>query len=65
LYSTKKWLCFLSLCSIVLRSPPASHVSSSNGQWSSQSFCVYCNTAIHFKSRIVLYAVVSSGDVQN
>jgi hypothetical protein len=34
--------CFLPLCDIVFRSPPASHVSSSNGQWSSQLFCVYC-----------------------
>jgi len=34
-------LCFLSLCAIVFRSPPASHVSSSNGQWSSQLFCVH------------------------
>jgi hypothetical protein len=33
--------CFLSLCAIVLRSPPASHVSTSNGQWSSQLFCVH------------------------
>jgi hypothetical protein len=31
-YSTRKGLCFLYLCAIVFRSPPASHVSSSNGQ---------------------------------
>jgi hypothetical protein len=35
-YNTRKWLCFLSLCAIVFRSPPASHVSSSNGRWSSR-----------------------------
>jgi hypothetical protein len=39
LYNTRKRLCFLSLCAIVLRSPPASHVPTSNGQWSSQLFC--------------------------
>jgi hypothetical protein len=33
--------CFLSVCAIVFRSPPASHVCSSNGQWSSQLFRVY------------------------
>jgi hypothetical protein len=33
--------CFLSLCAIVFRSSPASHVSSSNGQWRSQLFCVH------------------------
>jgi hypothetical protein len=31
-YSTSKWLCFLSLCALVFRSPPASYVSISNGQ---------------------------------
>jgi hypothetical protein len=40
-YNSWKWLCFLSFCAIVFRSPPASHVSSSNGQWSSQLLCVY------------------------
>jgi hypothetical protein len=40
-YNTSEWLCFLSLCAVVFRSYPASHVSSSNGQWSSQLFCVY------------------------
>jgi hypothetical protein len=39
-YNTSKWLCFLSLCAVVFRSPPASHVFTSNGQWSSQLFCV-------------------------
>jgi hypothetical protein len=33
-----KGLCCLSLCAIVLRSPPPSHVSTSNGQRSSQLF---------------------------
>jgi hypothetical protein len=41
LYNTRKWLYFLSLCAIVFRSPPASHLYSSNGQWSSQLFWVY------------------------
>jgi hypothetical protein len=38
----RKWLRFLSLCAIVFRSPPASHVCTCNGQWSSQLlvFCV-------------------------
>jgi hypothetical protein len=40
-YNTRKWLCFLPLCATVFRSPPAFHVFSSNGQWSSQLFCVY------------------------
>jgi hypothetical protein len=31
-YSTRKGLCFLSLCAIVFRSAPACHVSSFNGQ---------------------------------
>jgi hypothetical protein len=40
-YNTRKWLCFLFVCAIVFRSPPASHLSTSNGQWSSQLFCVH------------------------
>jgi hypothetical protein len=40
-YNTRKALCSLSLCAIVLRSPPPSHVSTSNGQRSSQLFCVH------------------------
>jgi hypothetical protein len=40
-YNTRKGLCSLSLCAIVLRSPPAYHVSTSNGQRSSQLFCVH------------------------
>jgi hypothetical protein len=39
-YSTRKGLCCLPLCAIVLRSPPSSHVSTCNGQRSSQLFCV-------------------------
>jgi hypothetical protein len=39
-YNTRKGLCSVSLCAIVLRSPPPSHVSTSNGQRSSQLFCV-------------------------
>jgi hypothetical protein len=38
---TRKRLCSLSLCAIVLRSPPPFHVSTSNGQRSSQLFCVH------------------------
>jgi hypothetical protein len=38
-YNTRKELCYLSV--IVLRSPPASHVSTSNSQRSSQLFCVH------------------------
>jgi hypothetical protein len=40
-YNTRKGLCYLSLCAIVLRSPPPSHVSTCNGQRSSQLFCVH------------------------
>jgi hypothetical protein len=39
-YNTRKLLCSLSLSAIVLRSPPPSRASSSNGQRSSQLFCV-------------------------
>jgi hypothetical protein len=42
-------LCSLSLCAIVLLFPPASHVSTSNGQRSSQLFCV------HYNSRLWIY----------
>jgi hypothetical protein len=49
--NTWKWLCFLSLCAIVFRSPPASHVSSSNGQWSSQLFCVCYNCDVYVSWR--------------
>jgi hypothetical protein len=42
--------CVLSLCAIVLRSSPPSHVSTSNGQRSSQLFCVhYTITERHSK----------------
>jgi hypothetical protein len=41
-YNARKGLCSLSLCAIVLRSPPPSLVSTSNGQRSSQLFCVRC-----------------------
>jgi hypothetical protein len=40
-YITRKGLCYLSLCAIVLRSSLPSHVSSCNGQRSSQLFCVH------------------------
>jgi hypothetical protein len=39
-YSTRKWLFSLPLC-YRLSVSPASHVSTSNGQWSSQLFCVH------------------------
>jgi hypothetical protein len=38
-YNTRKWLCSLSLCGIVLRSSPPSHAHTCNGQRSSQLFC--------------------------
>jgi hypothetical protein len=40
-YNTKKGLRSLSLCAIVLRSSPPSHVSTCNGQRSPQLFCVH------------------------
>jgi hypothetical protein len=40
-YNTRKRLCSLSLCAIVFRSPPPSHVCTSNGQRSLQLFCVH------------------------
>jgi hypothetical protein len=47
-HNTRKGLCFLSLCAIVFRSPPSSHVSNYNGQRSSQLFCVhYTNLVFH------------------
>jgi hypothetical protein len=56
-YNIKKWLCFLSFCAIVFRSPPAYHVSGSNGQWNSllilhllycQARCLHYFCIIHF-----------------
>jgi hypothetical protein len=41
LYNTRKRLGSLSLCAIVLRSSLPSHVSTCNGQRSSQLFCVH------------------------
>jgi hypothetical protein len=41
-YSTRKWMGSLSPCAIALRSFPPSHVSTYNGQRSSQLFCVHC-----------------------
>jgi hypothetical protein len=43
-YNTRKVLGSHSLCAIVLRSSPPSHVSTSNGQRSSQLFCVHYNS---------------------
>jgi hypothetical protein len=40
-YNTRKGLGSLSLCAIVLRSSPPSHLSTCNGQRSSQLFCVH------------------------
>jgi hypothetical protein len=40
-YNTRKGLRSLSLCAIVLRSSPSSHVSTCNSQRSSQLFCVH------------------------
>jgi hypothetical protein len=42
-YNTRKGLCSVSLCDVILRSPASSHVSTSNGQRSSQLFCVHRN----------------------
>jgi hypothetical protein len=39
-YNTRKGFDSLSLCAIVLLSSSSSHVSTCNGQWSSQLFCV-------------------------
>jgi hypothetical protein len=49
-YNTRKALCSLSLslslslCAVALPSSPSSHVSTSNGQRSSQLFCVHYST---------------------
>jgi hypothetical protein len=40
-FTSYKGLCSLSLCAIVMRSVPPSHLSTSNGQRSSQLFCVH------------------------
>jgi hypothetical protein len=47
-YSTRKGLGSLSPCAIALRSSPPSHVSTCNGQRSSQLFCVHysCNSRL-------------------
>jgi hypothetical protein len=47
-YSTRKGLCSLSLCAIALRSPPPSHVSTCNGQRSSQLFSVHYSSVFQF-----------------
>jgi hypothetical protein len=52
-YNTRKGLGSLPLCAIVLRSPPPSHVSSSNGQRSSELFCVYCTILMLTKVKIL------------
>jgi hypothetical protein len=46
-YSTRKGLCSLSLCAIVLPSSPYSHLSTYNGQRSSQLFCVHYKNPVH------------------
>jgi hypothetical protein len=53
-YNTRKLLCFLSLCAIVLRSPPPSHVSTCNGQRNSQLFCVHCTTWLEWRMQCAL-----------
>jgi hypothetical protein len=46
-YNTMKGLGSLSLCAIVLRSSPPSHVSTCNSQRSSQLFCVHYTNELH------------------
>jgi hypothetical protein len=55
-YNTRNWLCSLPLCAIVFRSPPASHVSTSNGQWSSQLFCVYYSVSRYYSAENNYYS---------
>jgi hypothetical protein len=45
-YNTRKGLGSLSSCAITLRSSPPSHVSTCNGQRSSQLFCVHYTVCI-------------------
>jgi hypothetical protein len=47
-YNTRKWLFSLPLCYRPSVSP-VSHVSSCNGQWSSQLFCVYYTKYLLYK----------------
>jgi hypothetical protein len=50
-HNTRKGLCYFSLCAIVLRSLPPSHVATCNGQRNSQLFSVHCND---FRQRYVI-----------
>jgi hypothetical protein len=52
--------CVLSLCAIVLRSSPPSHVSTSNGHRNSQLFCVHYRSMP--SSTITLFSGLTSFD---
>jgi hypothetical protein len=52
-YNTRKGLCSLFPCAIVLRSPPSSQLSTCNGQRSSQLFC------FHYTHVTCMYLTVS------
>jgi hypothetical protein len=55
-YSTWRRLGFLSVCAIVLRSSPPSHVSTCNGQRCSQLFCVhYTCVLFNITYKVVLF----------
>jgi hypothetical protein len=58
-YNARKGLCSLSLPAIVLRSPPPSHSSSSNGQTSSQLFCVRYMYAFHPYEALLVVTSIS------
>jgi hypothetical protein len=51
-YNTRKGLCSLSPCAIVLRSSPPSHLSACNGQESWQLFCVHYTWSLQFFHRL-------------
>jgi hypothetical protein len=50
-YNIRKGMCSLSLCAIVLRFTPPSHLSTCNGQRSWQLFCVHYTTIVSQRLR--------------
>jgi hypothetical protein len=63
-YNTRQGLCSLYSCAIALRSSPPSHLSTCNGQRSSQLFCVHCMySSCHFTRSVSV--ITDAGSVSN
>jgi hypothetical protein len=60
--NTMKGLCSLSLCAIVLRSSPDSHVSTFNSQRSSPLFCVHYSLVVVVRRFRGAYCLHHQGD---